>query len=248
MLLRRLIDGTKSQAESHERRVMESKLAAIDRSQGVIEFDLSGKILSANENFLKAMGYTAAEVIGQHHRMFVSPDYAASAEYAGLWQRLNAGEVIAEKFMRLGKGGREVWIQAAYNPIMGKDGKPFMVIKYATDVTAAELQAADHAGQVAAIGRTQAVITFDLSGIILSANENFLRSMGYTEAEIIGRHHRMFVDPAEAAGAAYQTFWQRLSRGESFGGEFRRLTKSGAEVWLQAAYSPILDPAGPSRS
>ena len=243
-MLKRLISGTKSQAESQERRIMQSKLAAIDRSQGVIEFDLSGKILSANQNFLQAMGYTAAEVIGQHHRMFVSPGYAASAEYARLWQRLNAGEVIAEKFMRLGKGGREVWIQAAYNPIFGEDGQPFMVIKYATDVTAAELQAADHAGQIAAIGTTRAVITFDPAGIILSANANFLASVGYAEAEVIGRHHRIFMDPAEAETPEYQAFWHRLGRGESFGGEFRRIAKSGAEIWLQANYNPILDPAG----
>jgi methyl-accepting chemotaxis protein len=222
MLLKRLTNGIYGQGESHEQRIMQSKLAAIDRSQGVIEFDLTGKILHANENFLRAMGYTATEVIGRHHSIFVSPAYAASADYARLWERLNAGEVIAEKFMRLGKGGREVWIQAAYNPILGEDGKPFMVIKYATDVTAAEVQAADDAGQIAAIGNTQAVITFDLSGIILSANENFLKSMGY----------------------AYAAFWRRLSQGESFGGEFRRIGKSGAEVWLQATYNPILDPAG----
>jgi methyl-accepting chemotaxis protein len=244
MILKRLIEGRKSEAESHERRVMQSKLAAIDRSQGVIEFDLGGTILSVNDNFLESMGYTREEVIGRHHSLFVTPEYAAGADYARLWQRLNAGEVIAAKFMRLGKGGREVWIQAAYNPILGKDGKPFMVIKYATDVTAAEMRAADHAGQIAAISNTQAVISFDLSGTILSANANFLKSVGYTEAEIIGRHHRIFVDPAEAAGAAYQTFWKRLGQGEAFGGEFRRISKTGSEVWLQATYNPVLDPAG----
>jgi methyl-accepting chemotaxis protein len=243
-MLKRLFHGTQRDPDRLERRVMESKLTAIDRSQGVIEFDLNGTILSANENFLQAMGYTAGEVIGQHHRMFVSPSYAASPDYARLWQRLNAGEVIAEKFMRLGKGGREVWIQAAYNPILGEDGKPFMVIKYATDVTAAELKAADYASQIAAISKTQAVITFDLSGIILSANANFLQCVGYTEGEIIGRHHRMFVDPEEAAGAAYQTFWKRLSQGETIGGQFRRISKTGAEIWLQAAYNPILDASG----
>jgi methyl-accepting chemotaxis protein len=243
-MLRRFIDGRKSRVKAIERRMMESKLSAIDKSQGVIEFDLSGVILRANGNFLSVMGYAAEEVVGQHHRMFVSRDYAESADYERLWQRLNAGEVIAEKFMRLGKGGREVWIQAAYNPIFDEDGKPFMVIKYATDVTGAELQAADHAGQISAIGKTQAVISFDLSGIILSANANFLQSVGYTEAEVIGRHHRMFVDPDEASGAEYQAFWNRLSRGEAFAGEFRRVGRDGREIWLQAAYNPILDPAG----
>jgi methyl-accepting chemotaxis protein len=244
MVLNRLSGRAPRNAVAQAQHVLESKLAAIDRSQCVIEFDLSGDILSANENFLRATGYTAGEVIGRNHRMFLPPDYAESPAYEQFWRRLTAGEVIADRFMRLGKGGREIWIQAAYNPILGNDGKPFMVIKYATDVTASELLAADHAGQISAIEKSEAVITFDLTGIVLSANETFLRCVGYTAAELIGQHHSMLVDPADASGEAYESFWQRLSTGESLAGEFRRIAKGGREIWLQAFYAPILDPSG----
>jgi methyl-accepting chemotaxis protein len=223
---------------------LEGRARAIDRVQAVIEFDLEGHILGANENFLNLVGYSLGEVVGQHHRMLCEPRYAESAEYKALWERLRAGEFIEGEFKRLGRGGREAWIRASYNPILGADGKPQRIVKYAMDVTATKLQAAEFQGKVDAIGRAQAVIEFDLEGHILSANRNFLDLTGYTLEEVKGQHHRMFCDADVARSAAYKQFWQKLGRGEYESGEYKRLGKGGKEVWIQATYNPILDVSG----
>jgi len=225
-------------------RSLEAKLEAIGRSQGVIEFDMDGKILSVNNNFLKVIGYSADEIVGQHHSMLVDPCYAASEEYSAFWRRLRSGEYIAAKFPRCGKGGRKIWIEASYNPIFDETGRPERVVKYATDITAAMLEAADYSGQIAAIDRSQAVISFDLDGIILEANENFLKAMGYSAEEVVGRHHSLFVEPGYENSTEYEAFWRRLRAGEFVSAEFRRIGKGGREVWIQASYNPILDPEG----
>ncbi len=217
------------------------QVAAIGRSQAVIEFDLDGNILTANENFLGAMGYRLDEVVGQHHRMFVAPEDANSPDYAAFWKDLRSGTFARAEYRRLGKGGREVWIQASYNPILDPLGRPFKVVKYATDVTATKLQAADFAGQIAAIHASQAVIEFDMDGIILDANANFLACTGHALSEIRGQHHRMFVLPDEARSAAYSQFWAGLNAGEFTAGEYQRVGKGGREIWLQATYNPIHD-------
>ena len=121
---------------------LEAKMTAIGRSQAVIEFDLDGTILDANENLLKTMGYELSEIVGAHHRQFMDPDEAASPEYAAFWRDLNAGRFLARKFRRLAKGGREVWLQASYNPVLGPDGRPTKVVKLAVDITEAEQAAA----------------------------------------------------------------------------------------------------------
>jgi methyl-accepting chemotaxis protein len=125
-------------AAAHEKMELEAMVAAISRSQAVIEFKLDGTIVTANQNFLLVLGYSADEIVGRHHSMFVEPAYAMSADYRVFWDRLNKGEFVAEKFRRLAKGGREVWIQASYNPLMDSSGKPFKVVKFATDITQAE--------------------------------------------------------------------------------------------------------------
>ena len=138
-LFRTRQDGAKASDRLAE---MEAVIAAIHRSQAVIEFDLDGAIITANDNFLKALGYGLAEIQGRHHSLFVDGDYAASAEYRDFWRRLNAGEFFSDKFKRVGKGGREIWIQASYNPVFDKAGKPVKVIKFAADITAIELERA----------------------------------------------------------------------------------------------------------
>ena len=220
------------------------QLGAISKSQAVIEFSLDGRVLRANDNFLKVMGYSLEEVIGKHHSMFAEPAYAASPEYRLFWDKLGRGEFDAAQYKRIGKGGREVWIEASYNPIMDVSGKPFKVVKYATDITAAKNQAADFAGQLGAISKSQAVVEFSMDGRIIHANENFLRTMGYTLAEVKGKHHSMFAEPAYAASLEYRMFWEKLNRGEFDSGQYKRLGKGGREVWLQASYNPILDSSG----
>jgi methyl-accepting chemotaxis protein len=217
------------------------QISAIGRSQAVIAFDIDGNIITANDNFLGAMGYTLGEIKGKHHSMFVEPSERASAGYQDFWARLKRGEFQAAEFKRIGKNGKEVWILATYNPITDEKGIPFKVVKYATDVTAQKLKAADLGGQIAAIAKSQAVIEFSMDGTILDANQNFLHTLGYSLAEIKGRHHGMFVEPAERDSAAYRDFWASLNRGEYQSAEYKRIGKGGREVWIQASYNPILD-------
>ena len=214
---------------------------ALDRIQAIIEFDLDGTVVSANENFLNIFGYDLSEVIGQHHRMFCDPAYAESDAYAEFWQRLGRGECNAAEFKRLSKEGRELWLQASYNPVLNEDGKPVRIIKFATDVTAAKLEKAEFEGKIRAIDRAQAVIEFELDGTVITANENFLSIFGYSLDEVQGQHHRIFCDPGYAESPDYARFWQKLSRGEYAADEYKRISKNGAEVWLQASYNPIFD-------
>ncbi|WP_315725575.1 MULTISPECIES: PAS domain-containing methyl-accepting chemotaxis protein [unclassified Bradyrhizobium] len=218
-----------------------AQVAAIGRSQAVIEFNLDGTIVTANDNFLNALGYSLPEVQGKHHSMFVPPEERDSAAYREFWAALNRGEYQAAEYKRIGKGGKEVWIQASYNPVFDQNGKPFKVVKFATDVTAQKLRNADLAGQIAAISKSQAVIEFELDGTVINANDNFLQALGYTLSEIKGRHHSMFVDPSERDSTAYRNFWAALNRGEYQAAEYKRIGKGGREVWIQASYNPILD-------
>jgi methyl-accepting chemotaxis protein len=227
-------------AQSDER----GKLAAIERSQAVIEFGLDGTILAANANFLATIGYSLEEIVGRHHRIFVEPSYAQGPDYQEFWRALAAGEFQTGEFRRLGKGGREIWLQASYSPILDRHGRPVKVVKFATDITAQKNRAADHAGQVAAISRAQAVIEFDLDGTVLTANPNFLEVMGYSLSEIEGRHHRIFVEPGYAQSRDYEQFWERLHGGEFVAAEFRRYGKNGREVWIHASYNPVFDANG----
>ena len=217
---------------------------AVSRSQAMIEFAADGTILAANGNFLAALGYGLGEIVGQHHRLFVTPAYAASEEYRQFWQALAKGEFQAAEYLRIGKGGREVWIQASYNPIMGADGKLAKVVKFATDITEQKAKAADWEGQLAAISRSQAVIEFTPTGTILKANDNFCAALGYRPDEIVGRHHELFVQREMVQSAEYREFWARLGSGEYQAAEYLRIGKGGREVWIQATYNPIFDHAG----
>lgn len=224
--------------------ILQAQINALHKSQAVIEFNLDGIIEWANDNFLSAMGYTLEEIQGQHHSMFAEPEYARGAEYKDFWERLRSGEFFSGEYKRLGKGGKEIWIQASYNPLLDEDGNPFKVVKFASDITAAKLESAYNKGQVEAIGRSQAVIEFTLDGIIEWANGNFLSVMGYTLEEIQGQHHSMFAEPEFARSSEYKEFWLKLKKGEFFSGEYKRLGKGGKEIWIQASYNPILDASG----
>lgn len=217
---------------------------AISKSQAVIEFNLDGTIITANENFLKTLGYSLEEIQGKHHRMFVEPNFAASDEYMDFWKSLRKGEYQSAEYMRFGKAGKEIWIQATYNPIFDPDGKVIKVIKYATDITDQKMKTADYVGQLDAISKSQAVIEFELDGTILNANENFLKTLGYTLEEIKGKHHSLFVDQATKESNEYKVFWETLAKGEYQSAEFKRIDKSGNDVWIQASYNPILGPNG----
>ena len=220
------------------------RMAAIDRSMATIEFDLNGTILAANDNFLTLMGYSHEEVVGQHHGLFVATAARESEAYLQFWQKLREGRFQAGQFHRLGKGGRDVWIEASYNPIFDVTGRPYKVVKFASDVTAQRGRNADYEGQIRAIHKVQAVIEFDLGGTVLEANDHFLSAVGYSREAVVGRHHRMFVDPSEHGCSAYRQLWEKLGRGEPDSGRYRRRRADGSDLWLQASYNPILDAAG----
>ncbi|MES2192787.1 MAG: PAS domain-containing methyl-accepting chemotaxis protein [Pseudomonadota bacterium] len=223
---------------------MAAKAAAIDKSQAVIEFDLDGTIVTANANFLGALGYALEEIRGKNHSIFIAPAERDSAAYREFWARLKRGEFQAAQYKRIGKGGREIWIQASYNPILDASGKPAGVIKFATDITAQKIRSIDDAGKIAAISRAQAMIEFEMDGTIITANDNFLAAIGYSLAEIKGKHHSMFLAPADRDSAAYREFWSRMHRGEYEAAEYKRIGKGGSEIWILATYNPILDEAG----
>ena len=236
--------GSKKKRDRNAEVRATGKLKAIDHALAVIEFDLDGTIQAANENFLKVMGYSEGEIVGQHHRMFVDPSESGSASYSQFWQDLRAGQFKSSQYKRIGKGGKEVWIQATYNPIFDDRNQPIGVVKFATDTTEQKLAAADASGKISAISRSQAMIEFDITGKILTANDNFLEAMGYRLEEIRDRHHRMFVEPDDAETRAYQEFWAALGRGEFQAAQYKRLGKGGKEIWIQATYNPIFDDDG----
>ncbi|WP_417310329.1 methyl-accepting chemotaxis protein [Devosia sp.] len=219
-------------------------LDALGRSLAIIEFKPDGTILTANSNFLNAMGYSLAELRGQHHSLFVDPAERNSPAYHQFWADLQQGDFKAAEFRRIAKGGREIWIQASYNPILDRSGKVTKVVKFATDITQQKLDAAHAQGQIAAIQNSQAVIEFELDGTILTANANFLAALGYELDEIAGQHHSMFVPASERDGDAYQAFWSALRDGQYQAAEFLRIGKGGREVWIQAVYNPIRDMNG----
>lgn len=231
-------------AQRADMREYQGHMNAIDRSMAIIEFDLRGNVLKANRNFLDAFGYAATEIEGVHHRIFCDAEHARSLGYREFWERLAAGEFQRGEFRRIAKDGRDVWIQASYNPILDEDGRPVKVVKYATDITEAKQRNTENAGRVQAIDRSTAVIEFTLDGVVLDANPLFLQAMGYTLEQVRGQHHRMFCDPAYAQSPAYRDFWRKLGDGEFESGVYRRVAADGREVWLQASYNPIFDGEG----
>lgn len=211
---------------------------ALDKSQAVIEFDTSGHILNANENFLSTVGYSLKEIKGRHHSTFVDPDYAESAEYKQFWDNLRAGKFQAAQYRRIGKGGKEIWIQASYNPVLDASGKPYKIIKFASDITNSVVRTKE------AFDKVQALIYFTPDGIIQDANDNFLQCTGYQLADIKGKHHSMFCDPSYAGTSEYKNFWKALQRGELQTGEFQRFGRNGNEIWLNASYTVRYDNDG----
>ncbi|WP_158555240.1 methyl-accepting chemotaxis protein [Fulvimarina endophytica] len=205
----------------------------------IIRFDLNGAVLSANNNFCDLMGYAPNEIIGQKHQIFLDPQYAASHDYASFWEGLRNGKFVCEEFRRFAKGGREVFIRGNYNPILDRRGRVTEIVKFANDITATKQAQLENGAKTNAIELSQATIEFTVGGTILTANANFLKALGYQLDEIVGRHHRMFVDPTYAETPAYASFWERLQSGKFVADEFLRIGKGGREVYIQASYNPV---------
>lgn len=219
-------------------------LRAITSTQAIIELRPDGTIIDANPNFLATVGYTLSDVVGRHHRMFVPEAEHESTDYQQFWARLAAGHPNTGIYRRIAAGGRDIWIQGSYTPICDRHGRVYKIIKQAVDVTESQRQQADLNGQLEAINRSQAVISFKPDGTIIDANDNFLNALGYRRDEIVGHHHRMFVQPDERESDEYRRFWEGLRQGQYKSELFARLHKDGSLVWIQASYNPIFDPSG----
>nr|WP_051640621.1 methyl-accepting chemotaxis protein [Thiomicrorhabdus sp. Milos-T2] len=217
---------------------------AIEKSSAIIEFDLSGKVLTANPNFLHLMGYELEEIVGKPHRIFIAPEEASSAEYEDFWRKLRAGDFVSSRFKRIAKNGNTIWLEASYNPILDKTGKPYKFVKFATDITEKVQHEIEVQAEINAINSVMATIEFDTQGNILTANDNFLKIMGYTLSEIQGKHHSMFAVGNFAQTPAYKALWDNLAKGQAFSDTYERKTKNGETVWLEGSYNPILNPDG----
>lgn len=216
-------------------------LNAIKSHMGFIEFTPTGEIIDANDLLLAVMGYDRHEVKGQHHRVLCSPDYASLQEYQNFWRDLAKGLPKSGTFKRYNKAGQVVWLEASYFPV-AENGQVVKVIKIASDVTADQQSLQDRNALFAALNKSLAVIEFDPSGVILNANENFLKTVGYSLKEIQGKHHRIF-----CFDDFYQKnpkFWQCLADGNFHSGKFRRKNSAGDSIWLEATYNPIYDSEG----
>ncbi|ADQ85747.1 methyl-accepting chemotaxis sensory transducer with Pas/Pac sensor [Methylovorus sp. MP688] len=220
---------------------LQRQLTAIGNSQGVVEFSMDGHLITANQRFLDILGYSLNEALGKPHSTFVDAETRNSSEYRQLWERLRSGQYDAGVYKRMGKGGKEIWLQASYNPVLDADGKPCKVIKYATDITAQQLKALDADGQLAAIGKSQGVIEFNLDSTVITANQKFLDIMGYSQEEAAGKPHSTFVDMETRNSREYQQLWERLRAGSrptrsfwiSWGTRRKRLRANRiARLWI----------------
>jgi len=235
------VGNTLEWADVTEARMNEGRLKALDASQACIEYSMDGRVTKVNDNFLKTLEYRREDVLGKHHSLFCEPAYAQSAEYKDFWAKLNRGELVSGRVKRLGKDGKEIWLEASYNPLTDRQGNAYGVIQVATDITKSEMSISEARFKLTAIDRAQAVIEFRLDGTILDANENFLATLGYTLSEVVGKHHSMFVDSKFAQSEEYREFWRRLQSGDFVSGKYHRKGKSDKDVWIQASYSALLD-------
>jgi len=236
--------GRLGRAGKTSRADMIAQLAALHRSQAVIEFSMDGCVIGANAKFLETMGYTEDEIAGRHHRMFVHPDERESDEYLRFWATLAEGVFHTGRYRRVDRNGTERWFQASYNPVFDAQGRPQKVVKFASDVTEDYVRQVDAEGQLAALDKVQAIIEFSVDGVVLAANPRFLKTVGYRQDEVVGRHHSMFLEPAESRSPAYRLFWEKLASGAYDAGQYKRVGQGGREIWIEASYNPILDEFG----
>jgi len=219
-------------------------LNAVLRSRAVLEVTPDGTILNANDNCLTMFGYTLEEIKGRQHSLLLSPEDRDTIEDRKVWSTLRRGEFVCGEYRRVDNDGREIWVDATYNPVFDAAGKLSKVVVLASEITAQKLLELDQEAKLSAISNSQAIIEFAMDGTILSANQNFLDSLGYSLGEIKGRNHSMFVDPQYRESQQYREFWAKLNRGEFHFDEYLRIGKGGREVWIQATYNPVCDSKG----
>ncbi|MQT25291.1 PAS domain S-box protein [Pseudomonas helleri] len=223
---------------------MTARTQAISRSMAIIEFAPDGTILEANDNFCAVTGYAIDEIRGKHHRIFCEEPYTRTSEYVNFWRDLANGQAMSGTYLRLDKARREVWLEASYMPIVNADGQVTRVIKVASDITERVNKEHENQNIVNALSRSMALIEFSPDGRVIHANQNFLDTMHYALAEIVGQHHSLFCRRTESESAEYKAFWASLNRGEYHSRRFERVDKYGHTVFLEASYNPIFDAKG----
>lgn len=223
---------------------LEGEDKALNQSFGVMECDLNGNILDCNALFIKPLGYSREELVGKNVEVFLPRGVAQSLEYKEMWRKLNAGETQSRQIRRIAKDGAEYWFQSTYVPVKDDTSIPFKVIVYSYCITEEKLRNSDYEGKLSAISSVQAVIEFTLDGKIMKANDNFLKTVGYSLEEIVGKHHVMFVEPKEAESQEYKRFWSDLAAGSTKEGNFKRLAKGDKAIYIHGFYTPILDMNG----
>jgi len=239
-----ITSGILSRLAWQKRGHSKATLSSLQDAIAMVEFTPEGKILTANELFLERMGYTLKEIVGQHHSMFCTADMLNSPQYRDFWRRLNRGEGFSDKFLRVAKHSRPIWLEANYVPVQDRSGRVIKIVKLASDITARIMDAQEQRAMTTAIERSMAVIAFNLKGEVLMTNDNFLKTMGYNASEVIGVHHSQFCPPEMRNSDEYRRFWHKLNQGEFISGQFQRVNKRGQTVWLRATYNPVFNETG----
>ena len=243
MFNRKLHATIATQAKANQE--LQALLDAVGASTAIIRFDLEAKVIDANQNFVQALGYQSpADIVGSPHRIFCDKSYAASPAYETFWQDLRAGRPFSGQIKRIKKNGAPIWLEASYNPVRDAEGKVVGFVKFATDITERVLASHKNQAFLDAIDRAMATIEFQIDGTITAANSNFLSTMGYSEAELIGKHHRQLCTQEFANSDEYLQLWRNLQNGKLFSGRILRLASNGSERWLEASYNPVLDEQG----
>jgi methyl-accepting chemotaxis protein len=228
-----------TQEKSHCTELVQEE-EATSKSFGILHCKLDGTILDVNRLVSEPLGYDKKELIGKSIHSVLPKGDGDTAEYKSLWEDLRQGKQLTRQTRRVAKDGREFWFQATYVPVEDAEHHPYRIVIYSVCITAEKLKNANYEGQLNAINKMQGVIEFDLKGNILAVNENFAKVTHYSESEIVGKHHSMFVDADYKNSSEYSAFWDKLGRGVADAGVYKRISKDGQEVWLQASYNPIL--------
>lgn len=215
-------------------------IAAIQNSQGIIEYDPDGTILSANDKFLKTFGYDLGEVRGKNHKIFCDTEYAQSQEYQKFWDNLAHGEPHTGEYKRTGRNGKEIWIIASYNPVMGNNGKIQKIITFATDITSSK---AELKVRTEIMNLTSIVSEANLAGDILTINDKFIEVSKYSKEELIGKPHNTTRHP-DMPKEVFREMWATIGRGKIFRGIIKNRAKDDTPYYVDAVIAPILGDNG----
>ena len=215
--------------------------SAINSNNCVWEVNLDRQIIRVNSKFAETLGYQIAELEGVEEATLMNTAVIESNQYQDDWRTLRLGKVINREIRRVDKQGQEVWFKATFQPLLDSSAHVESVLILGQDITHEKQLFLEIEGKMNAIERSDAVIEFTPDGHVLRANDNFLSTLKYEFSEIEGQHHRMFVPKEIAESQEYLNFWRELGRGEYYSGEFKRITKTGEEIWIHGTYNPVFD-------